>query len=407
MYSLILMTAMSGAPEAPQFNGFFRNLFSFNGCRGSSEYGSCHGCYGSGVSRSVGCYGSCSGFGSRLRAFFNRGSCYGSCTGSSYACYGSGSGYASCHGSSFSCGGGYGLPPTDYGMPPADGFAPTGPAVPYAPPAAAVPSAYLPAQTGSCGCGDGYTLGTPVPVADPYAAPFASTPPPTPMPAAPPASVPEDRNARRVALAAPDRADRARGTVVVRLPADAKLYAEGRPLTLTSGERTFVTPALPGGQDYTYTFRAEYVRDGETISQTRRVAVRPGHSATVEFADLALAKRTAKPDPVVRPTSVKAEPVSKPSNPFIGRPAAPSATERARITVKLPPGAALYVDGKKNDRTELVREFSTPALAPGREYAYLRKAEVLRDGRPESQLTKVTFRAGEIVTVDFTAAPGR
>jgi uncharacterized protein (TIGR03000 family) len=65
------------------------------------------------------------------------------------------------------------------------------------------------------------------------------------------------------------------------------------------------------------------------------------------------------------------------------------------------------VDGKKNERTEPVREFSTPALKPGQEYAYLMKAEVTRDGRPESQLTKVTFRAGEIVTVDFTAAPAK
>ncbi|HET6573014.1 MAG TPA: TIGR03000 domain-containing protein [Fimbriiglobus sp.] len=387
MYSLILMTAMSGAPEAPQFNGFFRNLF--NGCRGES----CYGCYGSGVSRSAGCYGSCHGFGSRLRAFFSfgGGSCYGSGVSRSGGCYGSG---YSCSGSSYSCGGGYGLPPAGgFGVPPApDGFAPPAPAVPG--------SAYLPAD--GCGCCDGYTLGTPAPVADPFRAPFTAAP--TPMP---PATVPEDRNARRVALSPPGN-DKARGTVVVKLPADATLYAEGRPLALTSGERTFVTPPLPAGRDYTYSFRAEYVRDGETISQSKRVAVRPGHAATVEFADLTVAKRSPKPDPIplTRPASARAEPVSKPINPFTGGPA-PTAGERARITVKLPPGATLYVDGKRNDRTEPVREFSTPALEQGREYAYLMKAEVTRNGRPESQLTKVTFRAGEIVTVDFTAAPGR
>jgi uncharacterized protein (TIGR03000 family) len=394
MYSLILMTAMTGAPEAPQFNGFFRDLFY--GCRGES----CYGCYGSGVSRSVGCYGSCFGFGSRLRAFFDGGACYGSGVSRSVGCYGSGtacfgSNYA-CYGASYSCGGGYGLPPAPdgFGAPPmSDGFAPPSPAVPG--------SAYLPVDPGCCG--DGYTLGTPAPVA----APFPTTPP-APMPAGPPASVPEDRNARRVALAPPTNTERARGTVVVKLPADATLYAEGRPLSLTSGERTFVTPPLPTGRDYTYSFRAEYVRDGETISQSKRVAVRPGQSATVEFADLTLAKADAKPDPVplTRPTSARAEPVSQPANPFTGGPV-PTAVERARITVKLPPGATLYVDGKRNDRTELVREFSTPALMPGREYAYLMKAEVTRNGRPESQFTKVTFRAGEIVTVDFTAAPGR
>jgi uncharacterized protein (TIGR03000 family) len=403
MYSLILMTAMSGAPETPEFNGFFRNMF--NGCQGQS----CTGCYGSGISRSAGCYGSCSGFGSRIRAFFSfgGGSCYGSGTSRSGGCYGTslscvGSNYASCFGSPYGCGGGFGVPPmTDgLGVPPAsDGFAP---------PAAAIPgSAYLPSS--DC-CGDAYTLGTPARVTDPFATPFSTTPP-APMPATVPPSVPEDREARRVALASPTGADRSRGTVVVKLPADAKLYAEGRPLTQNSGERTFVTPPLPGGRDYTYSFRAEYVRDGETISQTKRVAVRPGHSATVEFTDLTLAKTNAKPDPLplARPTSARTEPVSKPHNPFVGGPAptTPSAIERARITVKLPPGATLYVDGKKSERTELVREFSTPVLKPGQEYAYLMKAETTRDGRPESQTTKVTFRAGEIVTVDFTAAPAR
>src|SRR5947208_1840883 len=72
MYTLLLMTAMSGAPQTAEFNGFFRDLFSFNGC-----HGSCTGCYGSCSGQSSGCYGSCNGncngcggFGSRLRAFF-------------------------------------------------------------------------------------------------------------------------------------------------------------------------------------------------------------------------------------------------------------------------------------------------------------------------------------------------
>ena len=60
---------------------------------------------------------------------------------------------------------------------------------------------------------------------------------------------------------------------------------------------------------------------------------------------------------------------------------------------------------KKNDRTGLVREFTTPPLTAGQEFSYLMKAEVQRNGQPESQSTKVTFRAGELVTVDFTAIP--
>ncbi len=392
MYSMILMAAMTGAPDAPEFGGLFRNLFN-GGC--------CGGCYGSGYDRSFGCYGSSccgGGFGSRIRAFFDRFSCYGSCTGRSFACYGSG----------YSCTGGSAMPP-GY-----DTFPAPAPTLPYAPPAPAVPSSYLPSGGSPCGCGDAYTLGAPAPVSDPFAlAPFPPSPlsaagtPPAPMP---PSAVPEDdRTARRVAFAPPGAAgDKARGTVVVKLPADARLYAEGRQLNQTSAERTFVTPPLPAGRDYTYTFRAEYERGGETISQAKRVTVRPGHTAAVEFADLTAARPGKPAGEVTAATKTVAEPAGKP-NPFAAGPLppAPAAAERARITVKLPPGATLYVDGRKNDRTEPVREFSTPPLPQGQEFAYLMKAEVVRDGRPEYQLTKVTFRAGEIVTVDFTAPPAR
>jgi uncharacterized protein (TIGR03000 family) len=191
---------------------------------------------------------------------------------------------------------------------------------------------------------------------------------------------------------------------VVRLPADAKLYAEGRPLTLATAERTFVTPVLPAEKEFTYAFRVEYVRDGETISQTKRVPVKVGATATLEFADLTAARDKAPVDVAAKPAPV-ALPTAAPKPPA----AAPVAggAERARLTVKLPPGATLYVDGKKSDGTEAVRQFSTPPLPPGQEFAYLMKAEVTRDGRPEYQLTKVTFRAGELVTVDFTAPPGK
>ena len=46
-------------------------------------------------------------------------------------------------------------------------------------------------------------------------------------------------------------------------------------------------------------------------------------------------------------------------------------------------------------------------LPAGREYAYLIKAEVVRDGRPETFTQKVPFRAGERVVVDFTSLGGK
>jgi len=205
--------------------------------------------------------------------------------------------------------------------------------------------------------------------------------------------------------------DASRATVVVRLPAEATLFAEGRKLNLSSDTRRFVSPPLPSGGDYTYNFRAEYARNGETISRTKSVSVRAGGQFTVDFDDTlsgrpaplapqqmpSILPTTSTQFPTV-PAPTAAAPVGVP-NPVPGKASAP---ERAKITVKLSRGATLYVDGRKNDRTETVREFTTPPLAQGAEYAYILKAEISRNGQPESQTVKVTFRAGEIQTVDLT-----
>ncbi len=224
----------------------------------------------------------------------------------------------------------------------------------------------------------------------------------------------------------------ARASVLVKLPADAKLFAEGRPLALESGERAFVTPVLPAGREFEYTFRAEYTRDGETISQTKKVAVRAGGKSALEFVDLTATRQPAietrgSESPRVDLTSrTPATATTTPTtttpstgNPFLGgtvsqTPAVPQVPqmptgpgtlakpERARISVRVPAGVTLYIDGTRNNRTELVRDFTTPPLPVGQEFAYTMKAEWVRNGQPESQTQRITFRAGEIVTVDFS-----
>ena len=404
MYTLVLMATLSAAPDAAAFGGGLRDRLFGGGCSGTTAnaacYGTCSGagsCYGSCTGSSYACYGSCTGccggggFGSRLRAFFHRNdsSCYGSCTGRSYACYGSCSG--------FSCGGFAPIP---------GGSIPTGGE--FAPPAPTT-SFVAPPSGGCATCG--VPLGTPTPVGAAYS-PMAPIPP-VPTVSQPAPRVEESRSpTRALATAGSNRA-----TVVVRLPADAKLYAEGRPLALESAERSFVTPVLPAGREFEYTFRAEYVRDGETISQTKKVTVRAGGTMAVEFTDLT-AKR---PVTETKSESPKADLTSRPAtpgNPFLGGttvptgPAVPQmpvgqpvSAERARITVKVPAGVTLYVDDKRNDRTEPTREFTTPPLPAGQEFAYTMKAERVRNGQPESQTQKITFRAGEIVTVDFSSWP--
>ena len=65
-------------------------------------------------------------------------------------------------------------------------------------------------------------------------------------------------------------------TVVVHLPADAKLYVDGKKANLTSKTRSFITPELQKNQDYYYTVKAEVRRDGVAKEQSKRVFVRAG-----------------------------------------------------------------------------------------------------------------------------------
>src|SRR5262249_25551942 len=131
-------------------------------------------------------------------------------------------------------------------------------------------------------------------------------------------------------------------TVSVQLPADATLYGDGVKADLASETRTFRTPALTQGRDYYYPIKAEVVRNGETISQSRRVIVRAGQTSRVTFGEM-----TAKDEP-------------------------------ARVTVKLPADAKLYVDGVLCPMTSAVRSFETPTLHGGVTYQYTPQAQVVR-----------------------------
>jgi uncharacterized protein (TIGR03000 family) len=73
-------------------------------------------------------------------------------------------------------------------------------------------------------------------------------------------------------------------TILVNLPADARLSVDGVATTSTSERRTFNTPALPVGEQFQYTLRAEILRDGRTIVETQQVNVRGGEETVVDFS---------------------------------------------------------------------------------------------------------------------------
>lgn len=357
MYSLVLMTAMATSPSTPEFHGYFRDRLLGNGCSGQTG-----GCYG--MSASASCQGcSCHGglfSGDRMRSFFSfgGGSCSGctgctGCSGAAFSCQGYAISYG-CGSVAFTCGGGFIDMGTPYAQP-----VPTG--LPGAFPT--IPPTTLPM--------DGTT-----PYAQPVPAETREYTPNNQLP--PPGSL----------AASPNRA-----TVIVRLPAEAKLFAEGRELKLTSGERTFVSPELPAGREYSYTFRMEVEREGRIQGEQKTLTVRAGQVSTLEFDDAGR-----------RPETIPAQmPENKPASTTSLTKSEPQAVpqgERARIIVKVPAGAALFV----NDAKQTASDFQTPPLPAGKSFQYTMKIETTANGYPETATQTVTIRAGDSITVDFTHA---
>jgi uncharacterized protein (TIGR03000 family) len=152
-----------------------------------------------------------------------------------------------------------------------------------------------------------------------------------------------------------------RAQVVVLAPAGAKLFAEGESTSLTGPERVFLTPELSAGRDFQYTLKLE----NGTETTSKQIVVRAGHRTVVDF------------------TGPAVETVATP------------------VTVNLPAKAKLFVDGVPAAVAGGTHTFKTPELAKGKAFVYEFRAEVEKDGTTETLSKKVTFTAGEPVTVDF------
>ena len=344
MYSIVMLAAMTAAPETPQFCGLFgglghRQSYSCGGCTG---YSSCtgYGC-GGGYSQQTWGGGCCGGgglFHGGLLHHRGYSSCNGCCGGVYTGCCGGG-GYAA-----------HSIPTYYYqggGCTGCTGYVPysTGYAVPYTVGGVNMPAGaeYYP----------GVTTSPVVP-----AVPVVPASPLVPVkPIAPTATeIPE----------AIGSVPATRAQVLVNLPADAKLYADGRPTALTGASRNFLTPELTSGRDFQYTLQIEYTVDGKTESVAKQVVVRAGHRTTVDLSAAQVAKITSP------------------------------------VTATLPENAKLFVDDLAVAGAGGRMSFRTPELPKGQTYAYLFRAEVARDGKTDVQTQKVVFKAGEPISVDFS-----
>ncbi len=238
MYSLILMATMASGPETASFGKRYAACY---GCCGGVAV-SCYGCYGS----CTGCWSSCYGcYGGAGYARHHKwggcwSSCYGSCWGS---CYGScwGSCWGSCYGSCY----GVGCYGACYGS-------------------------YYP-YTGGC-------YAYPLPAGMTIISSNTDLPP---IPAVPVAASTPSTNAAKL---------------TIELPANAKLFVDGKPISGEGATRQFHTPELVAGKKFFYDFRAEIQIEGRVEIEEKRVIVKAGDVLNESFPKLiAMTKSPSEP----------------------------------------------------------------------------------------------------------------
>lgn len=76
-------------------------------------------------------------------------------------------------------------------------------------------------------------------------------------------------------------------TIVVNVPAEAKLTFDGAVTTSTSTRRVFVTPELKPGTEYSYVVKVEVTRDGKPVVDEKKVTFKAGETAEVTLGETA------------------------------------------------------------------------------------------------------------------------
>jgi uncharacterized protein (TIGR03000 family) len=87
--------------------------------------------------------------------------------------------------------------------------------------------------------------------------------------------------------------------------------------------------------------------------------------------------------------------------------APPPAANTARLTVRVPADARVWVEDYLTQQTGPVRVMTTPALEPGQVYHYTVKAQWDENGQPVTREQTVNVMAGGNTPVDFTQPAAR
>ncbi len=170
------------------------------------------------------------------------------------------------------------------------------------------------------------------------------------------------------ALPKPGEARAFRGDAIlsVSVPAEAKVFVNGRATTSEGTHRRYISRNLTPGYSYTYEIRAEVTRDGQKIEETKKIDLIAGATQSLAF-DLQPAE-------------------------------APETT----LTVNVPADAKVTLAGKNTTATGAVRVYSTRALDNGKEWKnYKIEVKIEREGKTLSDEQTITLKAGDSRELHF------
>lgn len=156
------------------------------------------------------------------------------------------------------------------------------------------------------------------------------------------------------------------GLLTVDVPADARVFVNGKLTTSQGLSRQYVSRNLQDGFNYTYEVKAQVVRGGEVVEETRTVDLRAGEVSKLAF-DFAPAKSV-----------------------------------ETALTVKVPADAKVYLAGNPTASTGEVRVYRTSSLKEGSGWNdYIVKVEINRGGRTLVKEEVVNLAAGDTKEISF------
>lgn len=97
--------------------------------------------------------------------------------------------------------------------------------------------------------------------------------------------------------------------ILVRVPADARVYFDDGPTTQGGEVRLYESPPLPAGSEFWYEVRVEIGSGQEVRTETKQVAVVAGQLTQVDFGDLSSGNISTQADPELGSAPMAATPV--------------------------------------------------------------------------------------------------